>query len=291
MLKILKPLFHSVGAVIVIALLLIHFVLKESSYQLSLLFYAFPLPVIIIIILILSVFINRKFRRYYIVIAGILLLIWLLRSFRIRVAEDIAETDLEIVFWNATHCRGFDTAFEINESIPEVLVLVEYQGDKFEAAKSKYPNYYFYKNRNEEIGIFSTQPVKIIDIFSSRFGTALINFETHGVNFYAVDAIASLDVPRAWGLEFIDQAISQRQKTIVLGDFNIPYESKYLDTIKSNFNNAFSEKGNGFRETWFWNLPILSLDHIWVSKDLEVLKTEKTGTFKSDHSMVRTYIR
>ena len=290
MLKILKRLFHSINSIIVIVLLLIHFVLKESSYQASLLFYAFPLPVIIII-LVLSVLINKKFRKYYIVLAVILLLLWVSRSFKVHIAEDIEDTDLEIVFWNATHFRDFDAAFKVSERIPEVLVLVEYHGDKFEAMKLKYPDYYFYKNRNEEIGIFSTKPINVIDICASRFGTTLVNFNTHDVNFYAVDAAASLNVPKAWGLEFINNSISETRKTVVLGDFNLPYESKYLDTIKSDFNNAFSEKGIGFRETWFWNLPLLSLDHIWVSKDLTVLKTEKINTFKSDHSMIRTYVR
>lgn len=61
--------------------------------------------------------------------------------------------------------------------------------------------------------------------------------------------------------------------------------------VKQNFNQAFNEKGNGFRETWFYNLPLLSLDHIWVSKDLKVLKTKKINTFKSDHNMIKTYIK
>ena len=64
-----------------------------------------------------------------------------------------------------------------------------------------------------------------------------------------------------------------------------------LNKIKSTFNHAFNEKGNGFRETWFWNLPLLSLDHIWVSKDLKILKTQKINTFKSDHCMLKTYVR
>ena len=65
----------------------------------------------------------------------------------------------------------------------------------------------------------------------------------------------------------------------------------YLKQLKKDFNQAFYKKGNGFRETWFYNLPLLSLDHIWVSKDLKILKTEKIHTLKSDHNMLKTYIK
>ena len=51
------------------------------------------------------------------------------------------------------------------------------------------------------------------------------------------------------------------------------------------------KKGMVLEKLGFWNIPLLSLDHIWVAKDLEVIKTEKIGTFKSDHSMVKTFIR
>ena len=123
------------------------------------------------------------------------------------------------------------------------------------------------------------------------FSTAVIAFKVNEINFYAVDVTASMNVPRAWGLDFVDSHITKKDHAVILGDFNVPYESDYLKNIKTNFNHAFNQKGNGFRETWFWNIPLLSLDHIWVSKDLEILKTEKIGTFKSDHSMLKTYVK
>jgi len=98
-------------------------------------------------------------------------------------------------------------------------------------------------------------------------------------------------VPRRWEMEFIDYQIDASEKTIVLGDFNLPYESVFFKTIRKNFNHAFTKKGIGFRETWFYNLPLFSIDHIWVSKDIEILKAEKVNTQKSDHSMIKTYVK
>ncbi len=289
MLKIFRALYLFLNIAIIIALLTIHFFYKENSYQNSLLYYTFPLPIIILIVLFLAIFLNKKLKKYNLLIAFILLVIWLGRSFKIHFSEDIKETDLEVVFWNASHNRDFDDAFNINNSIPDVLVLVEDGVYNLEDFKLKYPKYYFHESIRG-ISIFSKTPLKILDEITSNHKTNIINFEVDGICFYAVDVSASMDVPRSWELSFVNEYIKIKEKTVLLGDFNIPFESKFLTNIKANFNHAFNKKGNGFRETWFWNIPLLSLDHIWVSKDLKILKTEKVNTWKSDHSMLKVFI-
>jgi len=290
MLKIIKTLYLLVNSVIIIALLSIHFVLKESSYQNSLLFYTFPLPVIIAIVLCLTIFLSKTFRKYNLLLAGALLLFWLGRSFKIHIPEEINESDIEVVFWNASHERNLEDAFDISGNIPDVFVLVEHGKYSVDRLQLKYSDYYFYKSING-ISIFSKLPIELIDDISSNYGTNIVKFETYNINFYAVDVSGSMDVPREWELTFVNEYVEQKTQTILLGDFNVPFESKFLDSIKNNFNHAFNEKGNGFRETWFWNIPLLSLDHIWVSKDLKVLKTKKIRTFKSDHNMLKTVIK
>jgi hypothetical protein len=289
--NVLKGIIKISNVIIIIALLAIHFIFKESSYKASLYFYTFPLPIIIIIILLLSIFIGSKFRKYNFILAAVLLIIWLSKSFKINLPEDINNKDLEVVFWNASHSRNFQDAFHESKDIPDVVVLVEYHGEVLNETKLQYPNFHFYKDQIEEVGIFSKTPIHIKKTVLSKYKSTIICFETNGINFYAVDVSASIDVPRNWELGFVEKSIKETKNTIVLGDFNVPYESKYLNSFKTNFNNAFNEKGNGFRETWFWNIPLLSLDHIWVSKDLKILKTQKISTFKSDHSMIKTYIK
>ena len=139
--------------------------------------------------------------------------------------------------------------------------------------------------------MFSKTEIQIVSENKSNYNTTVINFKTNGVDFYAVDVTGSTDVPRTWELGFVNKWIKNNKKAIVLGDFNVPFESKNLNKFKAEFTHAFNTKGNGFRETWFWNLPILSLDHIWISKDLKILKTQKINTFKSDHCMLKTYVR
>jgi hypothetical protein len=288
MVKIFKCLFWIINVAIIVALLAIHFVLKEDSFFDAIRFYAFPLPVIIVIVLGLSVFLSK--RKYNLILGGILLAIWLSQSFKIHIPEAINEKDLEVVFWNASRDNGFIEAFKENGSIPDVMVLVESEKNNIQELQSKYPNYYFYKSVRE-IYIFSKNPILIKSEESSKYNSTVINFKTNEMNFFAVDVTGSQDVPRTWELGFVNKLITKSPNTIIIGDFNVPFESKNLKKIKTNFNHAFNEKGNGFRETWFWNIPLLSLDHIWVSKDLEILKTQKINTFKSDHCMLKTYIK
>ena len=288
MIKFLKILYSIANVIIISALLYVHFVLKERSYIDALYYYVLPLPIIIGIILFLSIFLSK--RRYNLILAGILLVVWLGRSFKINIPETVKNSDLEVVFWNASRDNGFEEAFIVNKDVPDVLVLIESKPNNIKYFQVKYPDYFFFKS-SREIYIFSKTRIQIENETSSQYNTTVINFITHGINFYAVDVTGSQDVPRSWELGFVNDLIKKNKNTIVLGDFNVPFESKYLNKLKSNFNHAFNKKGNGFRETWFWNLPLLSLDHIWVSKDLEILKTQKSYTFKSDHSMLKTYIK
>lgn len=289
MLKGIKIFYKLINVFIIIALLAIHFIIKENNYQSSLLFYSFPLPVIITCVLCLSIFLDKKNRKWNFILTFVLLLIWLGRSFKINIPDAVSSKAVEIVFWNTSHDRDFNDAFKASGSIPDILVLAEHGDFKTSTFKLKYPDYNFYRSF-KGISIFSKSEIKILNETTSKYATSIIHFETNNLNMYVVDVAASMDVPRTWELGFVNSIIKAAQNTVVLGDFNVPLESKHFDVIKANFKNAFTTKGNGFQETWFWGLPLLSLDHIWVSQDLKILKTEKINTFKSDHSLLKTYI-
>ncbi|PKQ45019.1 endonuclease/exonuclease/phosphatase family protein [Confluentibacter flavum] len=290
MLKILRALFLLINVIVILALLTIHFIIRDNGFYEPLFFYIFPLPIIIGIILFFSLFIGKKRRKYNLILAGSLLLLWLGRSFKIHFSDDISKADLEVVFWNASRDNSFEEAFVENKGIPDVLVLVEPKTTDIISLKQQFADYYIYDMKGN-IYLFSKTPVTIEKEATSKRNSTVVNFKSRDIDFYAVDAQGSPDLPRRGEMQFIDSQIDKKSKAIILGDFNLPYESGLFKNIKKSFNQAFNEKGNGFRETWFWNIPLLSIDHIWVSKDLKILKTEKIGTFKSDHSMLKTYIK
>ncbi|WP_142784728.1 endonuclease/exonuclease/phosphatase family protein [Changchengzhania lutea] len=290
MLRIVKTLIFLVNVLIIIALLLIHFVIKDTTFKTAIYFYALPLPVIVGIILFLALFLGKAFRKVNLYAAGILLIFWFGRSLKINFPENIKRSDKEIVFWNASRDNGFEEAFEENNGVPDVMVLSESKENNLSVFQSKYPEYHFYESINA-IYIFSKAPIDIQLETQSKHRTSVVSFKTFETNFHVVDIMGSTDVPRSWGYKLVNSIVKPTDNTIVMGDFNVPIESLFMKPFKTHFNSAFSEKGNGLRETWFYNLPILSLDHIWVSKDLKILKTNKINSFKSDHDMIKTYIR
>jgi len=264
--------------------LIIHFTIKDYFFITGLVFYASPLPILILGTLLLTLLIKKR-RKYYVFLALLLAFIWIKNSFATNYVTNQAN-GLEIVLWNAYRTENFENAFHTSKSIPDILVLIECDAYNYEKIKAKYPNYYF-ELTEEAIGVFSKTPLKILSETTSKRNTTLLHFTTLDLNFYVVDVSAHIKNFRKPMLENVVSQLKTKSKTIVLGDFNTPFESLHFKNFKKNYQHAFTEKGFGFRETWFWNIPLLSLDHIWVSRDLKIAYASKISSSESDHSMLK----
>ena len=78
-------------------------------------------------------------------------------------------------------------------------------------------------------------------------------------------------------------------KAIVLGDFNTPPESKWYGSWYGALKLANNTPHRGFRETWCYGIPLLTLDQIWYGKGWEANWTEHSR-HGSDHSRVKAYL-
>ncbi|PTX60604.1 endonuclease/exonuclease/phosphatase family protein [Kordia periserrulae] len=269
--------------------ILIHFTIKDTFYLSSLLFYTTPLPLIALGLLFLLLFVKASARKYYVIAAVVIGGIWFTRSYTFS-AKVATENATEVVLWNGYRRANFEDAFAESNSIPDVLVMIEADEKNYQKIRENYPNYHF-ELTEKAIGIFSKTPVQIHSNIKTEQHVVVVHFSTKNTNFYAIDVSADLRFFRKNMLQSVLSEIKTSEKNIILGDFNTPFESIFFENFKKNYQHAFAEKGNGFRETWFWNIPLLSLDHIWVSNDLEILKTEKISTWKSDHSMLKMYLK
>ena len=61
----------------------------------------------------------------------------------------------------ASRDNTFESVFNENRNVPDVMVLVESQGNDIKKFKRKYPNYFFYKS-DREIFITSKTPIEVI---------------------------------------------------------------------------------------------------------------------------------
>ena len=132
--------------------IVVHFTIKDYFHITSLIFYAAPLPLIVLGLLFLLVFIKASARKYYVILIVILGIIWVKNSYIITSKVETSKAS-EIVLWNGYRTENFETAFEVNGNIPDVLVLTECDEHDYEKIKAKYNEYHFFFN-DHAIGIF-----------------------------------------------------------------------------------------------------------------------------------------
>jgi endonuclease/exonuclease/phosphatase family metal-dependent hydrolase len=74
-----------------------------------------------------------------------------------------------------------------------------------------------------------------------------------------------------------------------LGDFNTPPESRWYRPWEGTLTLANNSPHRGFRETWAFGLPLLTLDQIWYGKGWLATWTEHSR-HGSDHVRVKAYL-
>ena len=78
---------------------------------------------------------------------------------------------------------------------------------------------------------------------------------------------------------------------IVMGDFNTPSDSVHFTELRKRMKSAFESAGSGYAKTWPMPLPVLDIDHIWVSRHFEIAACGHRTTFLSDHRAVFADLR
>ena len=78
-------------------------------------------------------------------------------------------------------------------------------------------------------------------------------------------------------------------RAIVLGDFNTPPETRWCGDWQGTLTLANNGPHRGFRETWAFGLPLLTLDQIWLGKGWQAIWTEHSR-HGSDHARVRVVL-
>jgi hypothetical protein len=106
-----------------------------------------------------------------------------------------------------------------------------------------------------------------------------------------VDVHADPKLPRTGQLRESLRFAGDDPRVILMGDFNTPSESVHYEAFRQHMNDALDTAGTGFRETWFWGLPLLSLDHIWLGKDWQILEARKIWTRSSGHAALFARMR
>ncbi len=106
------------------------------------------------------------------------------------------------------------------------------------------------------------------------------------VEILAVDLYSRPDLDRMQPLSRIDAWLDQRDDSIplmMIGDFNTPRDSRAFDLVRDRLRHGYEVAGCDWPYTWPVPAPMYSIDHIWVSDQIEVLGFRLDNTRFSDH--------
>jgi endonuclease/exonuclease/phosphatase (EEP) superfamily protein YafD len=275
-----------------IAGITVRFTVQDSSPSFAPLFYALPVP-LIGALLIGGGWLARRPIRVLAVAAGLLTLgFWFVRDFGFAAPQ----TGMwKFMTWNLQAPRQpFAPLMDlVRRERPDFVSLVE-TGALSEQAIAIYekalPGYRMIPLGGDRACLVRGESIvgARTQALSGRSGivTMRVNFGGEWMNIFIVDLDSKISLSRRPALEWLTQAASRNPRTVVLGDFNTPLDSALLVDLRRRFTAAIEGRHSGFRETWFYGLPMLSLDQIWLSKDFRPVFAKRIWTLSSDHTPV-----
>lgn len=273
--------------------ILLHLTVRDSVDPLAVVFYGLPLPVLAGLASGLAVCRSQSRSRRVTagVLALLLLFVWVSRSFH-RGGEVAKNPDLTILVWNLSRPdTPSDTLVKlVRDHQPDVVSIVEPGRDAGEHIPwyeeqlpdytaawmprgilwlARVPSRYRSRGKLDDLGAYAWFEV---------------NHPSGVFRFVSVDVYPLPLRPRGPQLDEALAWADHQPHAIIAGDFNTPLESVHFSAYRGSMANAFDVAGHGFRETWFWSLPLLSLDQIWCGPEWRPLGVRKIHTRVSDHA-------
>lgn len=291
----LRPKLGCFLGLLALVSILLRFTLRDRWAPIAPFYYASPWPVIAAFCAGAAI-LWRKFSTLWSILAWLIVAGWGANSSYER--RPIESTEgLRLMFWNVSHPQHPSPVLtnEILELKPDIAALVEIEDDNFTptaqaAYQNKLPDYQFAQlgagmlcMAKEKMEIVSQ--AKPLDDHS-RLAIVKATHQGRAYHVLVVDVGADVLYDRGPAIRMVLETAARYPQSFILGDFNTPFSSVHFDPYRKEMTHAFEASGQGLLETWPITLPLLSLDHIWLSKDLRPLQTRKRYHWMSDHAML-----
>lgn len=291
-------LFRNFLSSLFISCLVIRFLVKDWVEAFSVVYYSTPLPILAIFSFLLGmIWLLSKRRRaaklYFIFTIGCLI-VWSYESFSLN-SRAPAPNNLKLFFWNAAHNKRADEITNyIHKFNADFIGIVE-AGTQPKKARNVWKN--AFPGYNVEILAGEMAFITRGEILSKASGSLgkrgrfnLLKVVLNGEQFHVllVDIDGDPLRSRAPAFEPLVKMIRtySQANLIVMGDFNTPLDSVLFESFREYLTHAFESGGRGFAETWPIPLPVLAIDHIWVSKKITVVNCKLNWSRLSDHRSV-----
>jgi vancomycin resistance protein VanJ len=127
-------------------------------------------------------------------------------------------------------------------------------------------------------------PLGKLAVFNVHLGTVLITYGPERMTQTTARRWEQLKV-------LLDTIETQSNPIILLGDFNTTPRSALYRELNNHLENTFAHSGFGFGYTFRSDLPVIRIDHIWLSHELTSQKSYVLPLVASDHRPLFTEFR
>lgn len=212
---------------------------------------------------------------------------------RFNPPQPSSAASLRLLFWNVAHgVRGWPKlAAAIRRYDPDLVGLVEAGEDvaAMEAIWAEHLPEYHVAAYDTGITILSRRPMNIAAASTrqtwSRYVHAIAELDGQALDFVVFDILHTIGQSRdvAFGpLYEVLEPLTGRA-VVVVGDFNTPVDSVFLDRMRREYEHAFEAAGRGYAATWPVPLPLLTIDQAWASPAVRLLTCRHGWSTLSDH--------
>ncbi len=279
-----------------VTLLIIHFLIKDRFQNVSVIYYASPLPLIILFGLFVTIM-NYRHKPLFYVLSFFLLGIsgyFCGHYFGSEFETTPSKETSHILFWNAAGNQPLPTDIlikHIKTARPEILALVETENisdSDLTILKTACPDYNFQTLEGAMLIAIKGQIIEIIFKEEERLyrsNRIVTTIDDKPVTILIADVSASPFRNKEIPLSTIAETAKKHKIDVLVGDFNTPYESVFFKDFKRDYY-SFHPFSIGLTSTWPIPIPLIEIDQIWVAKSLQPIKMEKFSYDVSDHKLL-----
>jgi hypothetical protein len=268
-------------------------------------FYALPLPLHVAGWLLLTLIWRNVNRRLaWLCAVGVVCssVLWWMNTKSLRgesaaaAASPASPDGPRILFWNIGHTDNVPAALHdlITELQPDMIGLAEAENlgvAGFAELREKHAGFQAVQLQDGAAclvrGAFPPPSSRILGLrVAVNFVTATFSRIPGEWRICLTDLPPWPPLPRTDFLDTIRRLAGTGPRTIVAGDFNTPLDSSGFDAWRADFHHGFADCAawSGPLETWGFGIPILAIDHIWMSRDLAPRAARKAPRLGQDHS-------
>ena len=284
------------AAALLVAGLLLHLTVRDRFDGLSIVFYATPWALQALAGVVCAIHWRRQRRasRAFVVVAIFCASVWAWTSFRFA-PKDNGRAEFRVAYWNVARpgWRIGGILDRVKSWQADLLGFGESKaGGPLQAKWNQQLAPKVITELHREMMLVAAEPAELLEAGSlNKAGEYELRRVTLGgrrVLVLAVDFDGDCRQSRRPPFERLYQIVKAHaeEPLIVLGDFNTPIDSIYFERLRELLHDAFETAGSGYAATWPMVAPVLSLDHIWLSRHFRVVRCEHRTSLYSDHRAV-----